>query len=179
MAEVVLEFGTAVPGADSRLRPGGYAVILRNGAVGVVSAPVGLVLPGGGQVLVIRRQGEGSTEEKNGTAPGLSRVRTRSFSCYPTGFREAIRIAEVPDMGGGIPVSQMTNRQLIIAMPLVCVVSVANMCLFAGAFALEWSGGRRLSELLGSALAIVFFAVFLAYLETAFIRELRKRRRAN
>jgi uncharacterized membrane protein len=81
--------------------------------------------------------------------------------------------------GGGIPVSQMTNRQLIIAVPLVIVVSMVNMCLFAGAFALEWSGGRRLSELLVSALAIVFFAAFLAYLETAYIREILRRRRAN
>jgi len=81
--------------------------------------------------------------------------------------------------GGGIPVSQMTNRQLIIAVPLVFVVSAANMCLFAGAFALEWSGGRRFSELLFSVLGIVFFAAFLAYLETAYIRELLKRRRAR
>jgi hypothetical protein len=81
--------------------------------------------------------------------------------------------------GGGIPVSQMTNRQLVMAVPLVFVVSVASMCLFAGAFALEWSGGRRLAELLVSALVITFFAVFLAYLETAFIRELLRRRRAR
>jgi hypothetical protein len=73
----------------------------------------------------------------------------------------------------------MTNRQLIIAVPLVFVASAANMCLSAGAFVLEWSGGQRFSELLASALVIVFFAAFLAYLETAFIRELLKRRRAR
>jgi hypothetical protein len=73
----------------------------------------------------------------------------------------------------------MTNRQLLIAVPLVLVVGAANLCLFAGAFALEWSGGRRLSELLARALVVVFFALFLVYLETAFLRELLKRRRAR
>jgi hypothetical protein len=81
--------------------------------------------------------------------------------------------------GGGIPVSQMTNRQLIIAVPLVFVVAAANICLFAGAYVLEWSGSRSLSALLGYALVIAFFAAFLAYLETAFVRELFKRRRAG
>src|SRR5262249_19286517 len=85
---------------------------------------------------------------------------------------------EDSDMGGvGIPVSQMTNRQLIIAIPLVFVISAVNMFLFAFAFAMEWSGDRRFFELLGSALVIVFFVVFLAYGEPAYIRELLKRRR--
>ena len=81
--------------------------------------------------------------------------------------------------GGGIPVSQMTNRQLLMAVLLVFVVCVANIGLFAGAFALEWSEGRRFTELLARALAVVFFAVFLVYQETAFLRELRKRRSAR
>jgi hypothetical protein len=81
--------------------------------------------------------------------------------------------------GGGIPVSQMTNPQLFIAMPLVFVVSVVNIGLFAGTIALEWSGGRRVSEILAWGMVIVFFAVFLAYMETAFLRELLKRRRAK
>jgi len=70
----------------------------------------------------------------------------------------------------------MTNRQLIIAVPLVFVVGAANSCLFAGALALEWSSGRRLAPLLGYALVIAFFAAFLAYLETAYVREILKRR---
>jgi hypothetical protein len=73
----------------------------------------------------------------------------------------------------------MTNRQLILVVPVVFVLSVANMCLFAGAFPLEWSGVRRVTELLAFALGIVFFAVLLMYLETAFIRELLRRRRAS
>jgi len=81
--------------------------------------------------------------------------------------------------GGGIPVSRMTNRQLILAVPLVFFVSSVNLCLFAGAFALEWSGSRRLSELLIPALVIVFFVAFLAHQETAFILELLKRWRAR
>jgi hypothetical protein len=81
--------------------------------------------------------------------------------------------------GGGIPVSQMTNRQLFIAMPLVFVVSAVNIGLFAGAIALEWSGDGRVSEMVAWGMVIVFFAVFLAHLETAFIRELLKRRRAR
>jgi hypothetical protein len=39
--------------------------------------------------------------------------------------------------------------------------------------------GQRFSELPGLALVIVFFAVFLAYMETAYLREILKRRRAR
>jgi hypothetical protein len=81
--------------------------------------------------------------------------------------------------GGGIPASQMTNWQLIIAMPLVFVVSAANIFLSAGALALEWSAGRRLSELVVRGMVILFFAALLVYLETAFVREMLKRRRAK
>jgi 8-oxo-dGTP diphosphatase len=44
------EYGTASPGAESVLRPGGYAIILRaTGEVAVVATPAGVALPGGGQ----------------------------------------------------------------------------------------------------------------------------------
>ncbi|MFO0960214.1 MAG: NUDIX domain-containing protein [Isosphaeraceae bacterium] len=44
------EFGTASPGAEYALRPGGYAIIFRaSGEVAVVATPIGLALPGGGQ----------------------------------------------------------------------------------------------------------------------------------
>jgi 8-oxo-dGTP pyrophosphatase MutT (NUDIX family) len=44
------EFGVVAPGAEYRLRPGGYAVIFRaTGEVAAVSTPLGLALPGGGQ----------------------------------------------------------------------------------------------------------------------------------
>jgi hypothetical protein len=96
------------------------------------------------------------------------------------GLLVAIATAEVSEMGGiGIPVSQMTNRQLVIAMPLVFVVCAGNICLFAGAFALEWSGSGRLWPLLGHVLVIAFFAGFLVYWEIAYIRELLKRRSAR
>jgi 8-oxo-dGTP diphosphatase len=49
VAECLLEFGIAIPGADYRLRPGGYAILLRGEMVGVVATPEGLVLLGGGQ----------------------------------------------------------------------------------------------------------------------------------
>ena len=81
--------------------------------------------------------------------------------------------------GIGIPVSTMTNRQLMIAVPLVFVICAGNICLVAGAFALEWSGGSRLWPLLGYAITIAFFAVFLVYWETAYVRELLRRWRAG
>lgn len=43
------EFGTATPWADYILRPGGYAIIAREGTIAVVGVPKGLFLPGGGQ----------------------------------------------------------------------------------------------------------------------------------
>jgi 8-oxo-dGTP diphosphatase len=50
MAAAIPQFGSAIPGAAYVLRPGGYAVILRAGGdVAVVSTPLGLALPGGGQ----------------------------------------------------------------------------------------------------------------------------------
>ncbi|MFO0964384.1 MAG: NUDIX domain-containing protein [Gemmataceae bacterium] len=49
MTQSLPEFGIASPGAAYRLRPGGYLVLVRDGAVGAVSAPAGLVLVGGGQ----------------------------------------------------------------------------------------------------------------------------------
>ncbi len=80
-------------------------------------------------------------------------------------------------MGGiGIPISQMTNRQLIMAMPLFFVVSGGNICLFAGAFALEWSGSGRFRPLVSYALVIAFFAAFLVYWEIVFVRELLRGR---
>jgi 8-oxo-dGTP pyrophosphatase MutT (NUDIX family) len=49
-ASGILEFGIPVSGATYVLRPGGYAVILSaRGEVAVVSTPLGLALPGGGQ----------------------------------------------------------------------------------------------------------------------------------
>lgn len=50
MAAATPQFGFQAPGAAYALRPGGYAVILSNdGKVAVVSTPLGLALPGGGQ----------------------------------------------------------------------------------------------------------------------------------
>lgn len=44
------EFGTARPGVEYRLRPGGYAIILNEaGELAVVVTPQGVMLPGGGQ----------------------------------------------------------------------------------------------------------------------------------
>lgn len=44
------EFGVPTPGADYVLRPGGYALIFNiSGELAVVSTPLGLALPGGGQ----------------------------------------------------------------------------------------------------------------------------------
>ena len=50
MAQDIPEFGTPVPGIHPVLRPGGYAVLFNAaGEVAVVSTPLGLALPGGGQ----------------------------------------------------------------------------------------------------------------------------------
>jgi 8-oxo-dGTP diphosphatase len=50
VATAIPEFGSATPGAEYVLRPGGYAVIFRSGGeVAVVSTPLGLALLGGGQ----------------------------------------------------------------------------------------------------------------------------------
>jgi ADP-ribose pyrophosphatase YjhB (NUDIX family) len=47
---MIPEFGTATPGIEYSLRPGGYVVILNGaGAVAMVSTLEGLALPGGGQ----------------------------------------------------------------------------------------------------------------------------------
>jgi 8-oxo-dGTP pyrophosphatase MutT (NUDIX family) len=55
------------------LRPGGYVVILQSGVVGVILAPVGLVLPGGGQ--------------DTGEAPESAAVRETAEEC---GLRVAL-----------------------------------------------------------------------------------------
>ena|SRR6266540_2188968 len=81
--------------------------------------------------------------------------------------------------GGGIPIAEMTNRQLLLAVPLVLASALANFFLFGYAFVLEWSDGRRPVALLSIALSIVFFALILAYLEIGFTRELLKRRRSK
>ena len=81
--------------------------------------------------------------------------------------------------GRGIPISEMTNRQLLPAVPLVLTIAVANLCLFGYAFVVEWSGGQRPVALLSTALSIVFFAGLLAYLEIGFVIELLKRRRSK
>jgi 8-oxo-dGTP diphosphatase len=50
MTAHIPEFGSADAGATYVLRPGGYAVLFNaSGAVAVVSTPLGLALPGGGQ----------------------------------------------------------------------------------------------------------------------------------
>src|SRR4051812_14843169 len=50
MAAAIPQFGAETPGASYALRPGGYAVILSgDDTVAVVSTPLGLALPGGGQ----------------------------------------------------------------------------------------------------------------------------------
>jgi 8-oxo-dGTP pyrophosphatase MutT (NUDIX family) len=50
VAPAIPEFGNAVSGAVYVLRPGGYAVLFSAaGEVAVVSTPLGLALPGGGQ----------------------------------------------------------------------------------------------------------------------------------
>ena len=50
MATAIPEFGRAEAGVEYALRPGGYAVIRDEaGRMAVVSTPVGLALPGGGQ----------------------------------------------------------------------------------------------------------------------------------
>jgi 8-oxo-dGTP diphosphatase len=52
MALRITEFGIAASGAEYVLRPGGYAVIFNGaGGVAVVSTPLGLFLPGGGQEI--------------------------------------------------------------------------------------------------------------------------------
>jgi len=46
----IREFGVSAAGVAYLLRPGGYAVILNSvGEVAIVSTPLGLALPGGGQ----------------------------------------------------------------------------------------------------------------------------------
>jgi 8-oxo-dGTP pyrophosphatase MutT (NUDIX family) len=51
MTPQIPEFGPAAPGVGYVLRPGGYVVAFdADGAVAVVSTPVGLFLPGGGQL---------------------------------------------------------------------------------------------------------------------------------
>jgi 8-oxo-dGTP diphosphatase len=58
MAEAdVPSFGRAPPGVACRERPGGYALLFRDGAVAVVATKQGLFLPGGGQ-----EAGEGPLE---------------------------------------------------------------------------------------------------------------------
>jgi len=81
--------------------------------------------------------------------------------------------------GYGVSPSEMTNRQLVIAVPFVLVIAVGNICLFAYAFVLEWSHLRRFSELVGLALIILFFLVFLVWMEVGFLSELLKRRRVK
>src|SRR5262249_11274461 len=50
MTAPIPQFGSEAPGVASILRLGGYGVILSNdGDVAVVSTPLGLFLPGGGQ----------------------------------------------------------------------------------------------------------------------------------
>jgi hypothetical protein len=104
----------------------------------------------------------------------------RRLNAHPV-RRSIDRGRGVRDMpaGIGIPVSKMTNRQLMIAVPMVFVICAGNICLVAGAFALEWSGGGRLWSLLGYAPAVAFFAAFLVYWEIAFLREVLKRWRAR
>ena len=81
--------------------------------------------------------------------------------------------------GYGIPVSQMTDRQLVVAVPLVLALGVGNIFLFGYAFVLEWAGSRRPVELLSAALVVVCFAAFTAHLEARYVGELLKRWRAR
>ncbi len=81
--------------------------------------------------------------------------------------------------GRGIPVSAMTNRQLAIAVPLVFLIGIGNVFLFGYAFTLEWAGPQRLPEMLGLALTILFFVVFVAVLEIRFLWELFTRWRGK
>ena len=81
--------------------------------------------------------------------------------------------------GYGVPVSQMTDRQLVVAAPLVLALGVGNIFLFGYGFVLEWAGPRRPVELLSAALVVVFFAAFAAHLEIRYVGELLKRWRAR
>ena len=44
----MLQFGTIKAGIEYQERPGGYAVVIRDGLVAVVKTPGGVFLPGGG-----------------------------------------------------------------------------------------------------------------------------------
>lgn len=74
MTAAIPEFGTATPGADYVLRPGGYAVLFRDGTVAMVATPDGLFLPGGGQ--------------DTGESPEAAAVREAQEEC---GLRIAVR----------------------------------------------------------------------------------------